>query len=559
MNCHEAYSYLKNHPLFKGHFKECLDVAEVKVCPATNRIEDDDALNTKPQVWLECGPWGYFDLEKCYTGAHDPRLDCGGDTFEEAICVLAKLVMKHYGAAGIRKEKTRLKWKRLLDPSFDMEAYTHMSLIDFLDSEYYELKNAAVNDEVFSLFVNVDNNSDYLILKSVIEDGSHDFLDPEDDELDAVIEKFFGDGAESEMPDAEVDLMNDPENGNRNTVSKGLFALATLLWFLVFAANYWVSFFRPLPGISAGTSKIIFSAVVIVLTGIGFAASLSRGRNNASAAANCLIPIEIYALITYVPICKTWVLCAVGAAILLLTAFTVVVVVRKADGVSLKRRLEHGLQIGKYVASACLLLALISVSILAYAGEDSLSTEVTFIDSPILDNEWSVENKMDTVMLLDEHEWAKLDKQERLDVLGTMVNIELRYLGVYRPTNLECSPLDADECACFDPNTQTIKIDSGNLMKNSAEESLNSICHECYHAYEHQQVELYSIIPGEYRSMQMFYETYMYAKEFSDYISSDEGALEYSKQHCEENARSYAAIATERYYRLIEMFAGQTA
>ena len=90
MDFYESYHYLRKHPMFKGCFEECLDIEIVKVCPASLCIEDRKELNTLTQVWLECGP----KLKNCI--AHDIDLDCGGDTFEDAIIKLAKLVKKYY-------------------------------------------------------------------------------------------------------------------------------------------------------------------------------------------------------------------------------------------------------------------------------------------------------------------------------------------------------------------------------------------------------------------------------------------------------------------------------
>lgn len=97
---YEAFNYLKNHPIFINYlndeltipkFQDCLDISVVKVNPATSSVDDNGTLNTKVEVWLEAGP--YLKTGK---KSHDYDLDCGGDTFEEAIIELAKLVEKHY-------------------------------------------------------------------------------------------------------------------------------------------------------------------------------------------------------------------------------------------------------------------------------------------------------------------------------------------------------------------------------------------------------------------------------------------------------------------------------
>ena len=100
MDFYESYMYLKNHRIFhEFYFKDCLDIWVVKVNPENNRIEDDRSLNTKTQVFLETGPYlvgkQYEEADHLHF-SHDPRLDCGADTFEEAIIKLAKLVKRYY-------------------------------------------------------------------------------------------------------------------------------------------------------------------------------------------------------------------------------------------------------------------------------------------------------------------------------------------------------------------------------------------------------------------------------------------------------------------------------
>lgn len=91
-NFYDAFNFLNEHPAFKGKFQVgCLDIAVVKVNPETKAIDDNEDLNTEINVWLECGAVenGYY--------THDINLDCGADTFENAIIKLAQLVLKEYG------------------------------------------------------------------------------------------------------------------------------------------------------------------------------------------------------------------------------------------------------------------------------------------------------------------------------------------------------------------------------------------------------------------------------------------------------------------------------
>lgn len=95
----EAFHYLKNHSMFHYCFESCLDIEVVKVNPKTKEVDDNPELNTETNVWLECGEYSK------YIGIHDTDLDCGGSTFEEAICKLAELVHEKYGDNYVWKEK----------------------------------------------------------------------------------------------------------------------------------------------------------------------------------------------------------------------------------------------------------------------------------------------------------------------------------------------------------------------------------------------------------------------------------------------------------------------
>jgi hypothetical protein len=112
---HKAWWFLNEHPLFmypeekrimgehaSPRFMDCLDVDFQLVDPKTRRISDNKKKNTRLECWLECGgveentPGDPNTLMHC----HDLKLDCGGETFEEAIIKLAKLVKKHYKNKG---------------------------------------------------------------------------------------------------------------------------------------------------------------------------------------------------------------------------------------------------------------------------------------------------------------------------------------------------------------------------------------------------------------------------------------------------------------------------
>lgn len=127
---YESWNFLNEHRYFHSDpldrfscFQTNLDIMVVKVNPENLTIEDEKLKNTKTQIWLETGEWTDDDknpFESLRT--HDPILDCGGDTFEDAIIELAQLVQIHYGD-GKYTEKEEKEYKeywasRLEEPGF---------------------------------------------------------------------------------------------------------------------------------------------------------------------------------------------------------------------------------------------------------------------------------------------------------------------------------------------------------------------------------------------------------------------------------------------------------
>lgn len=79
----------------------------VVVNPATGRIEKDKHLNTRVEVWVKWGPY----MESIDMGSHDPRVDTGATTFEQAIINLAHNVWTLYRDLPTVDDSEKLKKK----------------------------------------------------------------------------------------------------------------------------------------------------------------------------------------------------------------------------------------------------------------------------------------------------------------------------------------------------------------------------------------------------------------------------------------------------------------
>jgi hypothetical protein len=111
----EWIDFMYNHPVVndieKCHFH--LDIRPAYVNPETRRIEDDESSNTHSEIWIEGGPPADMkEMEFCeepaggwnptnrWMNSHDYRLDCGGDTLEEALLKFTARIKYYYNDDG---------------------------------------------------------------------------------------------------------------------------------------------------------------------------------------------------------------------------------------------------------------------------------------------------------------------------------------------------------------------------------------------------------------------------------------------------------------------------
>jgi len=188
-------------------------------------------------------------------------------------------------------------------------------------------------------------------------------------------------------------------------------------------------------------------------------------------------------------------------------------------------------------------------------GHGIISTTIPSVDAASKASEWTIKNNIDTVCLLREEEWSKLDAQEKLDVLGVVLNIEIRYLGLNHELYLKSAILEMNTAAHYNHTNHEIVINIDHLQHAPAEDILDSLCHECYHSYQYQMIELYNETPEKYRDMKVFQYVDDYIEEFSDYTDGSENDEDYYYQTVEVAARKYASEAVYEYYELIEEYA----
>ena len=346
---------------------------------------------------------------------------------------------------------------------------------------------------------------------------------------------------------------------NINTMKPREYILDNLFWAVTAMIWYRNIFFVAIPGITIAWSKTLLWLAVLVFVSLGCFLNFQKRRTNVSMIVNILIPYELYTVLAYNTYIPQMVWGSIILSGILSVAFIFLAISPDNQPTQrrtprFKRRLKHGLLGARTIVAFCMLILLVPLGARLIFSHGIISTTVPPVDTASKASEWTVKSNIDTVRLLQEESWSKLSTQEKLDVLGVIVNIEIRYLGLNHELYLKSGILDINTAAHYNHNNYEIVIDINYLQSASAEDILDSLCHECYHSYQYQMIALYNDIPEKYRNMLLFQYVDDYIEEFSDYTNGTESIEDYYYQTVEIAARRYAAQSVDEYYNLIDEY-----
>lgn len=350
---------------------------------------------------------------------------------------------------------------------------------------------------------------------------------------------------------------------NRNTMKPREYIFDNLFWAITAMIWYRNIFFVSLPGIPVVWSKCILWFAVFTFVALGCVLTFEKRRNNVSIIVNILLPYELYTVLTYYVYIPKLVWGAIIFSAITSIAFLLLAIMpdnqsSKKKAPNFHRRLRHGLLGARTLVAFCLLALLVPLGVRLIFRHGLISTNIQSVSAASKASEWTVKNNIETVQQLREEEWSRLNTQEKLDVLGVVLNIEIRYLGLNHELYLKSAVLDLNTAAHYNHNNHEIVIDIDHLQNAPADEILDSLCHECYHSYQYQMIDLYNATPEGYRDMLLFQYVGDYIEEFSNYADGSENTIDYYNQTVEIAARRYASDSVEEYYELIDKYTEST-
>lgn len=346
-----------------------------------------------------------------------------------------------------------------------------------------------------------------------------------------------------------------------DTMSRSEFLITHIAWIFAALSSYRVFLFHSLNFCGGTESMLILAGMLTGSTIAGFLLK-TFGKNGFSVFCDIVYPLGIYTLLAYwpiygyLPILGT--ILGVTAALALLYTVALLSLHIQSGDVYICRRVLcrrglHALRVSRGLFAVGFALMTVVTAAAVYMDYPTIRTSVEPAEVQEMED-FSLEDHMDTLLLLQEDNWAGLAARQKLDVLQTMTDIECWYLGLPESLPVRATAMPDSTNAYYTDNSRSIAINIEHLLYSPARDVLQSLLHEIYHSYQYRLVDAYKKMDEESRKLRVFQTAKTYMEEFADYSSGEEYFFAYYSQQCESDARAYAELSAEDYYAKIDTY-----
>lgn len=297
---------------------------------------------------------------------------------------------------------------------------------------------------------------------------------------------------------------------------------------------YRFSYFRVLNAHSLNESRVIFG-IIIVFSIIVNMRILEQCSEIWMLMLSTMIPIGIYTSLAYAGFFP--IRFVIGT--LITVAIEVVYIKsKKLDLIEGKKKC-----VWRCVAGVCLVIYLIcGASILG--GKIISERESYPFPSP---DKKTIRDNIHVLSCLDDEKWTKIGDDRKMIVLQKIADIEADQLGLSPAPEVITKNIYAH--GCYDDETNRILLCKDALNEDNGYNSLLTLAHECYHAWQYRIIRDYDGLDEKTKNLYPYNRVPQYEKEFNNYISSALDYKYYSSQLVESDADSYAQ---NEYDRIVE-------
>ena len=334
---------------------------------------------------------------------------------------------------------------------------------------------------------------------------------------------------------------------DNSTKNRKEYVVETLIFFIMM--NIWFNniVFRSFGKWSVSWSKSLFYVVAIAAIGTGIILCYKRTRHRLTAVTTALFPFCIYSYLTYrktVPLIKI----ILPVSLIAFVAYAVYLHTRKIENNYYsaeirKNRIRQSFQVGHTVFTMLMAAFMIRLCCGRLFGNTMISANMEKVKGT--DQTYTFDVYRDEIKKFNDSTWYYLSTEEKLDLLQILANIEANHLGLDHELNLGVSNLEKESLhegqqAIYNNANYAITIDLQKLEEDSVIDIIESVCHEAFHSYEYDLIELYNQADDGHKGLMVFEDVPGYIHDFTTLSNAKVNYDEYYERVSEIKARNYA-------------------
>lgn len=314
--------------------------------------------------------------------------------------------------------------------------------------------------------------------------------------------------------------------------------------------------FRPLQYHSLRDSFVLLFLLILAFF-LVFFIIFRRWKTGWTSTACAAFPFGIYTMITYASTRTVMIRVCILTVCILSAAYTVLLASVKVKNSQrhLRRQIyKHRLFCCGYSSLCISTVAMCTLMVIICTGKVlGLSLMSSSINAVVKEEDYenTLQANMDTVLKLQPEIWEGQTTQERLNILQTICNIEVNYLGLPSPISVELDNLPGSTIGVYSDELKLIQIDLDYIENAPVEDSLACLLHEVHHSFEHRLADVFNTVNPEMQNLRLFRDAKHYANELEDYTDPREDYWKYISQRLEIDSDTYSEFGVKEYYSQI--------
>ena len=343
-----------------------------------------------------------------------------------------------------------------------------------------------------------------------------------------------------------------------NTMGKREYVKEQLIWFGI-SSLYFKIMFRCIPGYTYWQTWGIFILLFMMVLLSNFAITWKDRRNYASVAIGSIMVWGTFVTVAYFDIFQNHMRWVYGIVLVIAMANSGPILFRKIKTRNparrkriIKKRINRSLE----VMRKCLTIGMIAIMVPLTLNivTSGVVAKSKLPVTKVYGDEYRLDANIELISGITPSIWDKLNMEKRLDICQAIANVEGRYLGITHEINVCAAEIGKNTKGYYDQLTHQVVVDLKHLREDDSRDVVITILHECYHAYQHDLIEVYQGLSERQRNLMVFHSIGVYAEEFADYAPGEEDFETYYKQQVEIDARWYSVNQVDEFFSRVEKY-----